>query len=48
MTAVLGLRAGRYGVVWMLDAGNAGAAPPRLVGWDTTVDHLARVVDIPP
>ncbi len=47
LTAVLGLRASRDGVVWLLDNGAAGEAPPRLVGWDTSADALHAVVDIP-
>jgi hypothetical protein len=47
LTAVLGLRSDRDGVVWLLDNGAAGAAPPRLVGWNTRADTLHAVVDIP-
>lgn len=48
MTAVLGLRSDRNGVVWMLDNAAGADAAPRLVGWDTRSDALARVVEIPP
>ena len=47
LTAVLGLRSGRDGIVWLLDNGAAGEAPPRLVGWDTRAGDLHAVVDIP-
>ena len=48
MAAVLGLRAGRDGVVWMLDNGAGDASEARLVGWDTTDDALEAVVPVPP
>ncbi|MEM7670687.1 MAG: L-dopachrome tautomerase-related protein, partial [Pseudomonadota bacterium] len=46
LTAVLGLRSDRNGIVWMLDNG-AGQDQARVVGWDTTTDTLHKVVDVP-
>ena len=43
--SVLGLRADRRGVVWMLDN---GGEVPRVVAWDTVADRLHRVIPIPP
>ncbi|MEO1017078.1 MAG: L-dopachrome tautomerase-related protein [Pseudomonadota bacterium] len=47
LTAVLGLRSSRDGVVWMLDNGDAGKQSQRLVGWDTAADEPQAVVEIP-
>lgn len=44
MQAVLGIHSDPVGVVWMLDN---GSQPPRLIGWDTRTDQLARVIPIP-
>lgn len=46
MQAVIGVRAEARGVVWMLDMGGDGHAP-KLVGWDTKKDALARVIVFP-
>jgi sugar lactone lactonase YvrE len=46
LRAVIGMRAGQDGVVWMLDMGGGGQ-PPRLVGWDTRRDALHREIQIP-
>ncbi|MFN6955035.1 MAG: L-dopachrome tautomerase-related protein [Acetobacteraceae bacterium] len=43
LDAVIGVRAGEDGVVWMLDMGPR----PRFVGWDTRRDALAGEVPIP-
>jgi len=45
--AVLGLRAGADGVVWLLDNGRLSGAVPKLVGWDTHADRLVRVIHLP-
>jgi sugar lactone lactonase YvrE len=46
LRAVIGIRAGQNGVVWMLDMGGGGQAP-RLVGWDTQRDALHAEIAIP-
>lgn len=48
LTAVLGLRSDRDGIIWMLDNGGGDPALTRLVGWDTRTDALHRIVEIPP
>ncbi|MCB1237465.1 MAG: hypothetical protein KDM91_20545 [Verrucomicrobiae bacterium] len=35
LDAVLGLKCDPKGIVWMLDNGRLGGAPPKLVAWDT-------------
>ncbi|MEM7489168.1 MAG: L-dopachrome tautomerase-related protein, partial [Pseudomonadota bacterium] len=47
LTAVLGLRAGQDGVVWLLDNGGGDATLARLVGWDTADDALHGVIEVP-
>ncbi|MGI9413672.1 MAG: L-dopachrome tautomerase-related protein [Hyphomicrobiales bacterium] len=46
--AVLGIQSDTRGVVWMLDNGGRRGTSPKLVGWDTTSNKLARVIEIPP
>ncbi len=43
--SVLGIRADRRGIVWMLDN---GGPVPRFVAWDTTADRLHTIIEIPP
>lgn len=47
LTAVLGLRSDREGVVWLLDNGGGDASKARLVGWDTQANELRAVVPVP-
>ena len=44
LNAVLGLRADRRGVVWMLDN---GGKVPKVVAWDTQFNRLHRIIHIP-
>lgn len=47
LDSVLGLRADENGVVWILDMGHRTPLTPKIVGWDTTTDRLARIYYIP-
>lgn len=40
--SVLGIQCDKNGVVWMLDNGLRGGSTPKLVGWDTSENRLAR------
>jgi sugar lactone lactonase YvrE len=44
--AIIGLRCGADGVLWMLDVGGNGVAP-KLVAWDTTTEQLKQVIHLP-
>lgn len=44
LNAVLGIRADRDGIVWMLDN---GGEVPRVVAWDSRADKLHRVIPVP-
>lgn len=44
--AVIGLRIGADGVLWVLDMGSAGQ-PPKLVGWNTRTDALEKAIALP-
>jgi sugar lactone lactonase YvrE len=46
LDAVLGIRADRNGVVWMLDNGGRTQVPPQLVGWNTRTDQLERIISL--
>lgn len=46
LQAVIGLRAGRDGIVWILDMGSRERAP-RLIGWNLQRDALHREITIP-
>ncbi|MEM6456404.1 MAG: L-dopachrome tautomerase-related protein [Acidobacteriota bacterium] len=46
IAAIIGIVSDPQGVVWMLDAGSA-ETPPKLVGWDTRAERLARVIHLP-
>lgn len=45
--AVLGIQSDSRGVVWMLDNGLRNDSLPKLVGWDTRQDRLARILYLP-
>ncbi|MEL6317786.1 MAG: L-dopachrome tautomerase-related protein [Pseudomonadota bacterium] len=45
LNGVLGLRADRQGVLWLLD-GRTDAAAGRLVAWDTRAERLSRVITL--
>ena len=45
LTAVTGLSVDTDGVVWILDAGGAGA-PPKVLGWDPAHKKLVKVVHL--
>ena len=44
--AVLGIRSDTAGVLHILDNGNSGKAPPKLVLWDTRTNRLVRTIDL--
>ncbi len=46
--SVLGMQCDRKGVVWMLDNGFRSGSIPKLVGWDTVENRLARVIHLKP
>lgn len=46
--SVLGIQCDKKGVVWMLDNGFRGASNPKLVGWDTKRNQLARTIYFKP
>ncbi len=48
LDAVLGIRSGGDGVVWMLDMGSRSDVSPKFVGWDTRANRLAAVVPVTP
>ena len=48
LDAVLGLQCDERGVVWMLDNGRRGESIPKIVGWDTDDNKLAKIIYIPP
>ncbi len=45
--SVLGIRSDSRGIVWMLDNGRRGAAPPQLVAWDTRRNALHKIITLP-
>ncbi|MDX9767877.1 MAG: L-dopachrome tautomerase-related protein [Ectothiorhodospiraceae bacterium] len=45
---VLGVQSDPYGIVWMLDTGMRNGLTPKLVGWDTALNRLHRVIHLPP
>ena len=45
--SVLGIRSDSRGIVWMLDNGRRGTAPPRLVAWDTRRNALHKIIPLP-
>lgn len=42
----IGVKSGADGIVWILDMGGANSGP-KLVAWDTQVDALHKVIEIP-
>jgi len=48
LDSVLGIRADKNGIVWMLDNGMRGKSTPKLVGWNSRTDRLHRVIYLPP
>jgi sugar lactone lactonase YvrE len=46
--SVLGIQCDKEGVVWMLDNGLRTGASPKLVGWDTVGNCLARIIHLRP
>ncbi len=46
LDSVLGIRSVN-GIVWMLDNGMRSGVTPKLVGWDTKVDKLHKVIELP-
>ena len=48
LDSVLGIQSDSNGVVWLLDNGMRGGVVPKLVGWDSRRDELARVIHLPP
>ena len=46
--AVLGVQSDTRGVVWMLDNGGRRGTSPKLVGWDTAANKLAKLIEIAP
>jgi sugar lactone lactonase YvrE len=48
LDAVLGVQSDARGIVWMLDNGLRGKSVPKLVGWDSEVGRLARILYLPP
>lgn len=48
LDSVLGIQSDRTGIVWMLDNGMRSGVTPKLVGWNSRHDKLARVIYLPP
>ncbi len=48
LDSVLGIQCDTRGVVWMLDNGIRGGSLPKLVGWDTANNRLARIIHLKP
>ena len=46
--SVLGIQCDWKGVVWMLDNGFRSGSIPKLVGWDTVENRLARIIHLGP
>lgn len=47
LNTVLGLRADRDGIVWMLDRSAGEGQPGKIVGWDSENDELYQVIYLP-
>jgi sugar lactone lactonase YvrE len=47
LDSVLGIRSDPNGIVWMLDNGMRGGVTPKLVGWNTKIDKLQRLIYLP-
>jgi sugar lactone lactonase YvrE len=48
LDTVLGIQTDANDIVWMLDNGMRGGSTPKLVGWDTLRDRLAKIIYLPP
>jgi sugar lactone lactonase YvrE len=46
--SVLGIQCDKTGVVWMLDNGLRSGSTPKLVGWDTRENRLAKIIHLEP
>ncbi len=47
LDSVLGIHSDANGIVWMLDNGMRSGVTPKLVGWDTKINQLHRVINLP-
>jgi sugar lactone lactonase YvrE len=47
LDSVLGIRSDANGIVWMLDNGMRSGVTPKLVGWDTKINKLHQVINLP-
>ncbi|MGH8551485.1 MAG: L-dopachrome tautomerase-related protein [Methylococcales bacterium] len=47
LDSVLGIRSDSRGVVWMLDNGMRSGIVPKLVAWDSKLNKLDRVIELP-
>lgn len=47
LDSVLGIRSDANGIVWMLDNGMRSGVTPKLVGWDTKINQLHRLIYLP-
>ncbi|MCI0655399.1 MAG: major royal jelly family protein, partial [Methylococcaceae bacterium] len=47
LDSVLGIRSDSHGIVWMLDNGMRSATVPKLVAWDSKLNQLDRVIELP-
>lgn len=47
LDSVLGIRSDSRGIVWMLDNGMRSNSVPKLVAWDTRLNKLHQVIELP-
>jgi sugar lactone lactonase YvrE len=47
LDSVLGIRSDSRGIVWMLDNGMRSNVVPKLVAWDTRLNKLHQVIELP-
>lgn len=47
LDSVLGIRSDSHGIVWMLDNGMRSNIVPKLVAWDTRLNKLHQVIELP-
>ncbi|MGR9108449.1 MAG: L-dopachrome tautomerase-related protein [Gammaproteobacteria bacterium] len=47
LDSVLGIRSDSQGLVWMLDNGMRSAVVPKLVAWNSRLNRLERVIELP-
>ncbi|MGH8553898.1 MAG: L-dopachrome tautomerase-related protein, partial [Methylococcales bacterium] len=45
--SVLGIRSDSHSIVWMLDNGMRSASVPKLVAWNSKLNRLDRVIELP-